>query len=272
MHRLIATALFFVMTTAGPASAQTLVIPASANAEGVNQTRWRTDVEIKARGEAPASVTIGLLESRQDNSDPQTIERSIGVGESLRLSNLLETGFGFTGTAALRLTATQGGILATSRTYNDDPAGTYGQTVPAVVESDGLAVGATANLILLSRSPDPSAGFRSNIGFVNLVGSRTPIELDLYRADGALLGSQSLNLKAWEYRQLNDVFHLVGADDVADGYAVARTTSETGRFIAYASVVDNGSGDAVFILGQAEVPAQPAVARLVVFESFLRPG
>lgn len=272
MHRLIATALFIVMTTAGQGSAQTLFIPAAANAEGVNQTRWRTDLEIKARGETQASVTIGLLETRQDNSDPQTIETTIGAGESLRLSNLLDTEFGFTGTAALQLTATEGAILATSRTYNNDPAGTYGQTVSAVAEDDGVAIGVTANLILLSRSPDPSMGFRTNIGFVNLVASRTLIELDLYRSDGTHLGMLSLNLKAYEHRQLNDVFQLAGADDVADGFAVARTTSEDGRFIAYASVVDNGSGDAVYILGQTETPAPPLDERLVVFESFLRPG
>jgi hypothetical protein len=201
-----------------------------------------------------------------------TIETTIGAGESLRLSNLLDTEFGFTGTAALRLTATEGGILATSRTYNDDPAGTYGQTIPAIADADGVVFGATANLILLSRSPDTSTGFRTNIGFVNLVDSRTLIELDLYRADGTHLGMLSLNLSAFEHRQLNDVFQLADADDVADGYAVARTTSEDGRFSTYASVVDNGTGDAVFILGQTEIPALPLDGRLVVFESFMRPG
>ncbi len=272
MHRMIAIVLFIVMTAVGQGSAQTLYIPASANAEGVNQTRWQTDLEIKALGDAPASLTIELLESRQDNSDPATIDATIGAGESLRLANLVSDEFGFTGTAALRLIATAGGIIATSRTYNDDPAGTYGQTVPAVADADGLPFGSNANLIQLSRSPDPSTGFRTNIGLVNLVDSRTLMEVDLYRSDGSHLGTLTQNLKAFEHRQLNDVFFLAGADDVTDGYAVARTTSEDGRFIAYASVVDNGSGDAVFILGQAEVPPPPSAARLVVFESFLRPG
>ncbi len=273
MHRMIATVLFIVMTAVGQGSAQTLYIPASANAEGVNQTRWRTDLEIKALGDAPASLTIELLESRQDNSDPRDHRRHRRRGREPPFGEpRLETEFGFTGTAALRLVATEGGIIATSRTYNDDPAGTYGQTVPAVADDDGLAFGTNATLIQLSRSPDPSTGFRTNIGLVNLVDSRTLMEVDLYRSDGSHLGTLTQNLKAFEHRQLNDVFYLAGADDVTDGYAVARTTSEDGRFIAYASVVDNGSGDAVFILGQAEVPPPPAVARLVVFESFMRPG
>ncbi len=271
MHRCFLS-IVAALTVAAAASAQTLYIPASANAEGVNQTRWKTDLQLKAMGEAAATVTIELLESRQNNSNPVAVEHTVGAGESLRLTDLLDAEFSFTGTAALRLTATSGEILATSRTFNDAPAGTYGQTVPAVADVDGIGFGTMSNLIQLSRSPDPSAGFRTNIGLVNLVGSRTVVDLDLYSADGAHLGVLSHNLKAYEHRQLNDAFQLAGADDVPDGYAVVRTTSEEGRFIAYASVVDNGSGDAVFILGQAEIPAPPAEPRLVVFESFLRPG
>ncbi len=79
-------------------------------------------------------------------------------------------------------------------------------------------------------------------------------------------------LKPYEHRQVNDAFHAVGADDVPDGYAVVRTTTEGGGFIAYASVVDNGSGDAVFLLGETEIAVLPVQDRLVVFESFLRPG
>ena len=144
--------------------------------------------------------------------------------------------------------------------------------MPAVAAEDGFGFGTEATLILLSRSPDPSTGFRTNIGFVNLVGTQTKMEIDLFAADGTDLGTVTRNLKPFEYRQVNDVFHAAGADDVPDGYAIVRTTSEDGRFIAYASVVDNGSGDAVFILGEAEVAPRPSDPRLVVFESFMRPG
>jgi len=271
MSRWIVGIVAAVMTTAN-ISAQTLVLPAAANAAGANLTNWRTDLQIKAPDTQSATFTIELLESGQNNSAPDAIESTVGAGQSLRLDNILETEFSFTGTSALRVSATEGGIIASSRTYNDNPGGTYGQTVPAVAVEDGFGFGSEATLILLSRSPDPSVGFRTNIGFVNLVGTQTRMEIDLFAADGSELGTMNRNLKPFEYRQVNDVFHAAGADDVADGYAVVRTTSEDGRFIAYASVVDNGSGDAVFLLGEAESTAAPALDRLVVFESFLRPG
>jgi hypothetical protein len=271
MYRWIA-GITLAAASAAVVSAQTLYIPASANAEGVNDTRWRTDLQVKAQGTESAAFTIELLESGTDNSAPATIDAAVGAGESLRFGNILENEFDFTGTAALRVTATEGRILATSRTYNDDPGGTYGQTVPAVAEENGFGYGTEATLILLSRSPDPSSGFRTNIGFVNLTGAQTRMEIDLFTADGASLGTVTRTLKPYEHRQVNDVFHAVGADDVPDGYAIVRTTSEDGLFIAYASVVDNGSGDAVFLLGEAEIAVLPVQDRLVVFESFLRPG
>ncbi len=271
MHRWI-VGITLAATSTAALSAQTLYIPASANAEGANQTTWRSDLQVKAQGTEAAAFTIELLESGKDNSAPGTVAGAVGAGESIRFGNVLETQFDFTGTSALRVTATEGRILATSRTYNDDPAGTYGQTVPSVTTEEGFGFGNEATLILLSRSPDPSTGFRTNIGFVNLVGAQTRMEIDLFAADGSGLGTVTRTLKPYEHRQVNDVFHVVGADDVPDGYAVVRTTSEDGLFVAYASVVDNGSGDAVFLLGEAETTVLPALDRLVVFESFLRPG
>jgi len=268
------TILALVVLPTVTAAAQTLYIPASANAAGANNTNWRTDLQVKARGDDGASFTVELLESRAANTDPMTLDFGIAAGESLRLENLIGAGFGFTGTAALRLIPTEGEIIVSSRTFNDDPGGTYGQTVPAVEEGSAIGFGETATLVQLSRSPDPTAGFRTNIGFVNLADHSSEVVVDLYDAAGGAIGAVTKNLKANEHRQLNDVFSTVGAADVPDGYATVRTTDADGALIAYASVVDNGSGDAVFILAQneVEVEAPPAGDRLVVFESFRRAG
>jgi hypothetical protein len=271
MHRWIVAAFVMVMTVAA-ASAQTLYLPAAANADGVNQTRWLTDLEIKAEGEEGATFVVELLESYQNNNDPLSVDGTVGPGECRRLANVLEAEFGFSGTAALRVTATSGRIIANSRTFNDDPGGTYGQTVPAVDVDRATGFGTHATLIQLSRSADPSLGFRTNIGVVNTVGEQNSIEIDIHAADGTLLGTITRTLKPFEHRQFNDVFATVGADEIGDGYALVRTTSENGSFITYASVVDNKSGDAVFILGATDDVTAPQQERLVVFESFMRPG
>jgi hypothetical protein len=261
-----------VTAVAGALSADTVYVPAAANAAGANQTSWRTDLQVKATDDGGATFTVELLETGAVNTDPAVVELTLAPGESLRLGNLLDAAFGFTGTAALRVEATDGAILVSSRTYNDDPAGTYGQTVPGVPEEAATRTGARATLIQLSRSPDPSTGFRTNVGFVNVTDGTITVDVELFAADGSSLGTVSRNLRAFEHKQVNDVFHAAGADDVADGYAVARTASAGGRFICYASVVDNGSGDAVFIPGATEVDPLPPQPRLAILESFLRPG
>ena len=272
MTRRIAFLVLAVAAASLAAATETLYVPAAANAEGANGTQWRTDLQVKAMGDTGATFTVELLVTGADNSTPPTVQQSLAAGESLRLGNLLGSEFGVTGTAALRVTATDGRVLVSSRTYNDDPGGTYGQTVPAVGDDSAVTFGGSATLIQLSRSADPATGFRTNLGFLNVTDGRVPVVVELFAADGSSLGAVTRNLKPFEHRQINDVFAAVGADDVADGYAVARTDDEDGRFICYASVVDNRSGDAVFILGPRELDPAPAQERLAVFESFLRPG
>jgi hypothetical protein len=272
MHRWITV---FVVATlmVVSASAETLIIPASANVEGANQTRWRTDLEIKAENDESAAFTIELLESGTNNSDPVSVDGAVGVGQSVRFENLLEETFGFTGSGALRITTTSGRILATSRTFNDDPAGTFGQTIPAVPEGRATTFDSDTTLIQLSRSSDPTTGFRTNIGVVNTVGESIDMEFELRYADGSVINTLTRTLRPLEHRQINDIFNVAGAGDVGDGYAIVRTTTENGAFIAYASVVDNGSGDAVFILGSADDCALEVLDdRFVVFEAFMRPG
>jgi hypothetical protein len=47
--------------------------------------------------------------------------------------------------------------------------------------------------------------------------------------------------------QIDRIFQQVTGSDVSDGYIVVSTTTPGGRFFAYASVVDNASGDPVYI-------------------------
>ena len=107
MQRWITAISMVVMTVAG-ASAQTLYLPAAANADGLNQTRWLTDLEIKAEGDDAATFVIELLESTRNNNDPLSVDGTVDSGECLRLGNVLESEFGFSGTAALRVTTTSG--------------------------------------------------------------------------------------------------------------------------------------------------------------------
>jgi hypothetical protein len=226
-------------------------VAATAHAAGVGGTMWTTDLEAHNWGDEDTDVTIDLLAKNADNTSPASTTVTMTAGQSQRWTDVLDTLFSFSGSAALRL-STIGDVLVTSRTYTPNPdagvGGTFGQFIPAAADSDAVANGEDAYLIQLTRSSDPSLGFRTNIGFVNLTDTSIDIEVDLYDSSGTLLGTEAENnLEPFGFNQITDIFNRVGATEVSDGYAVVRTTTATGRFLTYASVVDNITGDPVYI-------------------------
>ena len=238
-----------------PGAGAPIYVVAAAHSTGIGGTNWRTDAEIHNWGAATAAFRIELLEHGADNGAPSHAETyTLGAGQSLRLEDLLASEFGFTGSAAVRITPTAGHVLVTSRTYNllgagnsaGLPAGaTFGQYIPGVTMEDAIQEGEEGRLIQLAHTPGGASGFRTNLVLVNATAKQIEVEVELYASDGALLGTTTRTLAPYEYRQLNAVFELVTGAAVADGYAVVRTTTAGGAVFALASVVDNLTGDPV---------------------------
>jgi hypothetical protein len=213
-------------------------------------TVWVTDLELHNPGSTVAAFTVDLLKSSQDNSTPRTAPFTVAPGTSLRLPDVLwgpEAAFAFPSSATLRITATAGTVMATQRTYNNQPAGTFGQFIPGFPVSRAVAAGQEARLVQLSQSGDPSTGFRTNLGLTSASSKAITIAYSLYRGDGTLLGLQSRALPPYGYIQIANVFNAVSTIGVAEGFIVLRTTTDGGAFFAYASVVDNRSGDPIYV-------------------------
>lgn len=227
----------------GPA----LLIPAAANLPGLHGTRWRTELEFKAVGQEAALVSIALLERDRENPNPRTATVSLNAGQAMRFENALDDLFSFEGAAALRLTPLSGEILATSRTFTGQiSAGTFGQYVPAIPLSEATEFGESSELIQLSGSSG-ATGFRTNIGLVNTTTGSMEVNIEVFAADGSFLGAIPVTLRALEYRQLGQVLTGIINLEVGDAWARLRTSTPGGAFLAYASVVDNASGDAILI-------------------------
>jgi hypothetical protein len=271
--RFVISCFLVMLIQTAAAVGEELYIPVAAHSSGVGDTEWRSDLEVKARGTDPATFTIELLQQDQDNTTPLLATYMVGAGQSLRFEDLLETVFDYTGNAALRITPTSGRLLANSRTYNDDPDGTYGQYIPAFPVSAALAEGVSGALIHLSSSSLPASGYRANVGLLNVTATNISLELDLYTANGDLLGTVAVTLLPYELRQMTDIYRQVTDDNVADGYVLIRLLTPDGHYFAYASVVDNRSGDAIFIPAQEDdEPIVEEEERFVVFEAFMRHG
>jgi len=228
-------------------SDNTLYVPASAHVAGFNGTHWRTDLVVANPGNTTAGFSIQLLEAGRDNSVYREKSFELAGGKAARYGDILQELFGFTGTGSLRIVAAKGEIAVASRTYNDDRGGTYGQSIPGTGLARALAGGQEGRLVQLAYSGDRSQGFRTNIGFLNPTSNDAKATLQLHSGDGELLGSQDVELKPFSYMQLNDVFRDTERQLLEDAFAVVVPDASTSRLFAYASVVDNRSGDPVYL-------------------------
>lgn len=243
---------------------EVLFLSTSAHLAGALGTNWRSDVEIHSVGEQTAVVRVVLLDHAADNSSPRWKELVLEPGRSLRLDDVLDRQFDLDGKSALVLAVSAGRIIAASRTYNllaaGNPLGlpggsTFGQHVPALARGEAIREGEQGRLIQLSNRTSATGGFRTNLGLVSATSEPTRVEIDLHAADGTRLGSIPVDLPAYGYRQLDRVFNSVTANEVADGYAIVRTPTANGAFFAYASVIDNLTGDPITV-SAARLPAE----------------
>ncbi len=236
-------------------SQTTYFIPAAARAVGTANTYWVTDVAIANFTSGVATFNLAYLPQGSDNSAPLSTSMAIGAGHQMILADVLESAFGLeSGNGGLRVVTSDVDVKITSRTYNAAGSeGTYGQFIPALTDSSAMAPGVTGT-ILQMRENAGANGFRTNLGMVNLTGHDIQTRVRLYDSEGELLGTLSdadTLLRPYEMKQVNRVYNKVGVSELASGYALVTVTSDGAKALFYASVVDNGSGDPIYIPTQA---------------------
>jgi PKD repeat protein len=249
-----------------------LLIPATAHLAGSNGTVWRTDLQIFNPGSETATVDLELL---PDTSSPACIGSArlmvppLGTKILTDLLTLIP-GLDPDGCkAAVRLVYAGGdgtNILATSRTYNDTPQGTFGQYIPA------QAVTAPAVGSLLLTGLVSSSLYRTNSGCVNLGDSWAGgISMVVSGPTGEALGASSFNLPPNRLRQIQNVAAVCGVEEELPLFTLHIDTGGHDLF-CYASVVDNTTGDPVFYAPSRAMPVSahlPGVAHIEGLNSSL---
>lgn len=244
--------VLWLMQMAGPAPAMDPVehvffVPAAAHINGTGGTTWRSDVVLHNPGGGEAAVELMFLKSGEDNSNPAAHPVTVPSESSVRLADVVAQPIGESGSTGAILVRSDEPLMVNSKTFNDSPDGTFGQVIPGFPMSDALRTGVEARLIQLSRSPSSSTGSRTNVGFAEAGGVGSQLEVTLFAGSGQMLGTVPVTLLPYEHTQINDIFGQVTEDPVSDGFAVIRARSPGAAFFAYASVVDNTSGDPIYI-------------------------
>lgn len=230
------------------AADQTLTVPAAASIHGVPPAFFHSDARI-FNPSATETATVGARFRCFTGPCPSDPVRSFTVAprEMKVFDDVLVSLFGSPETAGpIELF---GPVHVETRVYTPTrPDPTAGTGTPGLPSSTAAAASV---LLALSHSASTAVGFRTNVGVFNPEAVDRSCTVSLYRPDGTKLADLVRAVPAGTAVQISGVFGAAGiAGDVPDAYAIV--TSADGRpLFSYATVIDNRTGDSVFLAGRA---------------------
>ena len=161
----------------------------------------------------------------------------VAPGQGVKLADVVTTVFGgdqVTGTLQIR-TRDFDKLYTAANIFNvSNPLGTYGSVIPVFRSDRALAPGQSLVLTGMRKS----ASTRTNIFVQETAGGNATVTVRFYAASGAELSSLTDAVSAFRMVRL--------LDRVPAGTVMARVTndpSSAGRIVAYATPVDQESGD-----------------------------
>jgi len=163
---------------------------------------------------------------------------SVAAHQVIALDDVVAEFIGRTGFGSVSAQLS-GNLVATSRTFTSTSSGTYGQFVPFAPLA--LLGGPHALLHI-----ENSSAFRTNLGMINTGAFDEVIRFTLFDASGAALGSTERTVGPLRVLQFS-IAELTSAP-VTDGRVEVEIA--VGNAIAWASVVDNATGDPIFVPAQ----------------------
>lgn len=242
-----------------PLDMNRLYFPTVVKADGLNNTSFVTDLSLVNVSTGTMVATIDFYASSATALTAPTATKTVSIPGSSQtvVTDLLGSTFSATGDGALRVSAPLD-VHVTSRVLNDlrsKGQGTQSLLVPPSELADGVGTGI---LPLLSQAAagDIAAGngFRTNIGYFNPLASEvTATFVARRKSDGAVIGTKEVKVPSLS-RQQKAVFDLIDtvedADRVQDDFHVTYSLAKGGTLLVYAAVVDNRTGDGVYIPGR----------------------
>jgi hypothetical protein len=240
------------------------VLPAAAHTPGVNGTMWMSDVAIQNFQSTPLTVELAIIESGEGNSDnvfpvatgPASTSATVPANGSVLLRDILKDHRGLQSVTGAILIGSDRPFAVTSRTYSMTPEGnTIGQTVPPVRDFIENTVGDTNLATAVAYVPGliDNASFRSNLGaVVGNASSTSPLVIGVTVRDaaGTVAGTRTITVGPGNFTHLQfNTRSLIGTRMFDIGSAEFRITEGNGAVVPYASVIDNGTADAVFSIG-----------------------
>ncbi|MEE4272525.1 MAG: PKD domain-containing protein, partial [Thermoanaerobaculales bacterium] len=236
------------------------VIAAAAAVPGRHNTYWRTDLTVFN----PADETRGLWfwflpRGGQDNRDA-ALKTWINVHpmQTVTMESVLGNHFGVEDTAGALVTALPNLLTLGSRTFTEAAGGgSFGQAIPSVW-TDTMPVGVASQAILGLRQ---DADFRSNAGFVNLTDRTQWFTATVVAETGDVVEEARLTIGRFGCLQIDRALPTLGESGLDRGTIIIDAPPD--EIQAYSSIIDNRTGDAVFIPARC-IGLEPASLEWIV--------
>ncbi|HXH42100.1 MAG TPA: hypothetical protein VNN08_25980 [Thermoanaerobaculia bacterium] len=240
-----------------------LIIPAVGHANGANSSLFESDIRIANITAQAMKYQLNFTLTGTDGTQSgQSTTIQVDPGSTMALDDILTSFFGdgSDGSSALGVleirpltTTTQSGppsvqTVASSRTYNSTPTGTFGQFIPAIPFSQfiGQSPDSSPNPVISLQQIAQSSAYRTNFGIVEGAGEPASVLVHVFNNQGTeVVAPIPLTLLPGQHLQRN----LLADNNITltDGRFEVEVVSPTGKVTAYASVVDNLTNDPLMV-------------------------
>ncbi|HVT02328.1 MAG TPA: hypothetical protein VHL58_03015 [Thermoanaerobaculia bacterium] len=256
-----AVAVFsFFLFSALPAAAQvydTFVIPVVGNTAGAGGTRWGTQLSIFNPQQYTLKVSLTFLPTGIETGSEFLV--TVPSNSTFFSSNVINDVFKRSGTGAL-LVATfandnpsvpdgviDRAFVVTTTTFNNASSGTFGQGIPGTLTGEmDFALEKVSSIATGIRNFGTigSTGYRTNIGAVNTGRYSIRLLVSVYDSQGRTVADR-LPFNVAPLAHFQDRLP-VNVDGGTVEFFVD-DPSQTAVVFPYASIVDNRSGDPVYV-------------------------
>jgi uncharacterized repeat protein (TIGR01451 family) len=208
---------------------------------------WRTDMRVFNSSKGLQNMTLTFFPQGGGTSVSKDI--SINAGEIRTLDSVVANLFQLTNAGGAVHVTTPGNsnLIVTGRTYNATSAGTFGQFIPAVTQTDSIGNNEGTALHILQ--VEDSVRYRTNLGLAEVTGKPVGVDIFVNLPDTKVTPVIHIDLAANEFQQLNP-FRALGMENVYNARLTVRVTDGTGRVAAYGSVIDMTTNDPTFVPAQ----------------------
>jgi len=245
-----------VVALAAGAGSADVVIPSSAFSTGQNFAEFHSDVRIFNPTNAPVTVRPIFYNQAAAGLPVPSVPASIAIPArtQVQYDNVLASLFGQSkgvfGPIRFQTTAP---VIVSSGVNNVNAClngVTSGQWLPGIDAGQALKAG---TLVQLAASADGNSGYRSNVVFMNPGTADAHVTTNLRKGDGTLVAAFTLDpLPANGFKQIGTLSAwLPSPNTITDTNLWLEFTSDQ-AVLAFASVINNGSGDPFAIVMTSE--------------------